>query len=217
MISSYLRRERASSTALNGFALPTCPSTRRDAQAEESTAYRRNWFKSSDGSTSPTTSSPPPTTLSPRPPNSTPAMSRQQPDPVTKRTAGVPPRPIRSPARTTLPRGDHADELHRASPVRLIDVTDQTVVTWNQAAAVAAGLRWHCPAGFSHEVADANSRTPQYRREPRPGPARRESHPSPHRRLNRAANDRRRPMPERLLTVPEAGEMLNTGERFRVG
>jgi hypothetical protein len=24
-------------------------------------------------------------------------------------------------------------------------------------------------------------------------------------------------MPERLLTVQEAGEMLNTGERFRVG
>ena len=35
-----------------------------------------------------------------------------------------------------------------------------------------------------------------------------------HRRLNRAANDRRRAMPERLLTVQEAGEMLNTGERF---
>jgi excisionase family DNA binding protein len=32
--------------------------------------------------------------------------------------------------------------------------------------------------------------------------------------LNRAANDRRRAMPERLLTVQEAGEMLNTGERF---
>jgi excisionase family DNA binding protein len=27
-------------------------------------------------------------------------------------------------------------------------------------------------------------------------------------------NDRRRAMPERLLTVQEAGEMLNTGERF---
>jgi hypothetical protein len=72
-------------------------------------------------------------------------------------------------ARTILPRGDHADELHRASPVRLIDVTDQTVVTWNQAAAVAAGLRWHCPPGFSHEVAGANSRTSQYRREPPTG------------------------------------------------
>jgi hypothetical protein len=31
------------------------------------------------------------------------------------------------------------------------------------------------------------------------------------------ASDRRRAMPERLLTVQEAGEMLNTGERFRVG
>src|SRR5829696_8925900 len=127
-------------------------------------------------------SSPPPTTLSPQPLNSTPAMSREQTDPVTKRTAGVPLRPSRSRARTILPRGDHADELQRASPVRLIDVTDQTVVTWNQAAAVAAGLRWHCPPGVSHEVADANPRTPQHRREPPTGTASRESHPSPHRR-----------------------------------
>src|SRR5215217_886700 len=114
-------------------------------------------------------SSPLPTTLSPQPLNSTPAMSREQTDPVTKRTAGVPLRPSRSRARTILPRGDHADELQRASPVRLIDVTDQTVVTWNQAAPVAAGLRWHCPPGVSHEVADANPRPPQHRREPPTG------------------------------------------------
>ena len=35
--------------------------------------------------------------------------------------------------------------------------------------------------------------------------------------LNRAANDRRRAMPERLLTVQEAGEMLNMGSVSRVG
>jgi hypothetical protein len=68
-------------------------------------------------------------------------------------------------------RGRSAETLqiarpHDPAPRRLIDVTDQTVVTWNQAAAVAAGLRWHCPPGASHEVADANPRTPQYRREP---------------------------------------------------
>src|SRR5918995_21146 len=51
-------------------------------------------------------------------------------------------------------------------------------------------------------------------RTPRPGPASRESDSCPHRRLNRAGNDRRRAMPERLLTVQEAGELLNTGERF---
>ena len=44
-------------------------------------------------------------------------------DPVMKRTAGVPPRPSRSPARTIAAQGDHADELHRASPFRLIDAT----------------------------------------------------------------------------------------------
>ena len=85
-----------------------------------------------------------------------PTTSRQQTDPVTKRTAGVPSRGFRSAVRMIPGQGDHADELHRASPVRLIDVTDQTVVTWNQAAPVAAGLRWHCPPGVSHEVADAN-------------------------------------------------------------
>ena len=53
-----------------------------------------------DATTSQTMSSPPPTTLSPRPVNSTPAMSRDQTDPVLKRTAGVPPRLSRSRART---------------------------------------------------------------------------------------------------------------------
>src|SRR5215216_6706776 len=60
-------------------------------------------------------SSPPPTTLSPRLPNSVPAMSKEQTDPVMKRNAGVPPRPSRTPARMIPPHGDHTDELHRAS------------------------------------------------------------------------------------------------------
>jgi len=60
--------------------------------------------------------------------------------------------------------GDHADELHRASPRRLIDITDQTVVTSNQAAPVAAGLRWHCPPGM--KLPKPIRECARYRREP---------------------------------------------------
>jgi hypothetical protein len=44
-----------------------------------------------------------------------PAMPREQTDPVTKRTAGVPPTPSRSRARMIPPQEDHGDDLHRAS------------------------------------------------------------------------------------------------------
>jgi hypothetical protein len=36
-----------------------------------------------------------------------------------------------------LPQEDHADELHRTSGTQAADATDQTVVTSNQAAALA--------------------------------------------------------------------------------
>jgi len=66
-------------------------------------------------------------------------------------------------------------------PVPSGSSTPPNVVASNQA---APGLRWHCPRS-SHEVAEANPRTSQYRREP-PDQASRESHPSPRRRLNGA-------------------------------
>jgi hypothetical protein len=49
----------------------------------------------------------------------------------------VPPSPVRSPIRMILPQKDQADELHRTSGTQAADVTDQTVVTSNQAAALA--------------------------------------------------------------------------------
>ena len=64
-------------------------------------------------------------------------MSRDQSDPVTKRIAGVPPSPIRSLIRMILPQEDQADELHSTRGTRAADATDPTVVTSNQAAALA--------------------------------------------------------------------------------
>jgi hypothetical protein len=83
---------------------------------------------------------------------------------------------------------DHAYELHRASAVRLIDVTDQTVVASNQAAAVAAGLSRDRTALLVSAM-----KLPKPIREclsiagtPRPGLASGRSLQFRHRRLNRA-------------------------------
>jgi hypothetical protein len=86
----------------------------------------------------------------------------------------------RSRAGTIPPDVDHADEPHRASPRRRIAVTDQTVVTWNQATAVAAGL------GRDRTALQVSAmKLPMPIRErprivgtPRPAPASRKSHRS---------------------------------------
>jgi hypothetical protein len=57
--------------------------------------------------------------LSPRPPNSTPATSRDQSDPIEQRTADAHSSPFRSPAHTIQRQKDHAVETtshHRAEP-----------------------------------------------------------------------------------------------------
>jgi excisionase family DNA binding protein len=90
----------------------------------------------------------------------------------------------------------------------LINLADDVIVTTNQAVAASAQLH------PSHVEAATRSAHEAHRGRSVEGLQIGRSHPSPHRRLNRAGNDRRRAMPERLLTVQEAGEMLNTGERF---
>ena len=89
--------------------------------------------------------------------------------------------------------------------------------TSNQAAAVAAG-----PSRDRTALQVSAMKLPKPIRErpsiagtPRPGPASRRSHPIPPPPARpRHKRPKGRVMPERLLTVQEAGEMLNTGERF---
>ena len=116
-----------------------------------------------------------------------------------------------------LPQGDHADELHRASPRRLMAVTDQTGV-YLESSRRSRGR----PSRDRTALQVSAMKLPKPIRErpsiagtPRPGPASRRSHPIPPLPARpRHKRPKGRVMPERLLTVQEAGEMLNTGERF---